>query len=81
MPALVIIVYVIAGLYAGACVVLGGGRHLPIAFRLPYLAWDVIAHSWRRPRPVQPRPNYAQIERLERELGLGEKRATNNDEK
>ncbi|WP_329143389.1 hypothetical protein OIU91_05800 [Streptomyces sp. NBC_01456] len=80
MSELAIAVWVIAGLYVGACVVLGGGQHLPIAFRLPYLAWDVIAHSWRRPRPVQARPNYAQIERLERELGLGETHPTNDKE-
>lgn len=81
MPELAIVVWMIAGLYAGVCAILGGGRHLPIVFRLPYLAWDVIAHSWRRPRPVQPRPNYAQIERLERELGVGETRTTNGGEK
>ncbi|MFF8784859.1 hypothetical protein [Streptomyces sp. NPDC015125] len=81
MPELAIVLWVIAGLYAGACVVLGGGRHLPIAFRLPYLAWDVIAHSWRRPRAVQARPNHPRIKQLERELGLSGKLTTDDNAK
>ncbi|MEH0417823.1 hypothetical protein [Streptomyces sp. B21-083] len=34
--------------------------------------WNRIAHDWRHPKSNLPRPDYAKIERLERELGLVE---------
>ncbi len=34
--------------------------------------WNRIAHDWRRPPATPPRPDYARIAQLERELGLTE---------
>ncbi|MET9140539.1 hypothetical protein [Streptomyces parvulus] len=52
----------------------GQQPNAPWFCRWPYTLWDFIAHSWRRPTPVPPRPDYARIDRLERELGLVEER-------
>lgn len=50
----------------------GQQPNAPWFCRWPYAIWDLIAHAWRRPTPPPPRPDYARIERLERELGLVE---------
>ncbi|MGQ3551671.1 hypothetical protein [Streptomyces rochei] len=42
----------------------------PLILRWPYVGWDLIAHSWRTPTPPLARPDYAKIDRLERELGM-----------
>lgn len=53
--------------YAVACALLGTEPGAPLWLRWPMPVWNRIAHDWRRPRP---RPNYAKIARLERELGI-----------
>lgn len=54
-------------LYAVACGLLGGRPDAPLWLRWPTPVWNAIAHDWRRPKP---RPDYAKIARLERELGI-----------
>lgn len=41
---------------------------------MPNTAWGWLARSRRRPPPASPRPDYARINQLERELGLVEER-------
>ncbi|MFF9309866.1 hypothetical protein ACF1BS_03055 [Streptomyces sp. NPDC014748] len=57
-------------LYAAACGAFGAERDAPLWLRWPLPLWNRIAHDWRRPIPVPSRPDYAKIERLERELGI-----------
>lgn len=54
--------------YAGACGTFGTDPGAPLWLRWPLPVWNRIAHDWRRP---PQRPNYAEIARLERELGIG----------
>ncbi|WP_030344797.1 hypothetical protein [Streptomyces sp. NRRL S-1022] len=56
-------------LYGAACGLYGTTPHAPLILRWPLPIWNRIAHDWRRPRP---RPDYARIARLERELGIGD---------
>ncbi|MEU9777448.1 hypothetical protein [Streptomyces sp. NPDC047968] len=56
-------------LYGIACSTFGSEPGAPLWLRWPAPAWNRIAHDWRRPRP---RPDYAKITRLERELGIGQ---------
>ena len=68
MSALFIAVLV---LYAAACGTFGSTPSAPLWLRWPMPVWNLIAHDWRKPAPVAQRPDYAKIERLERELGIG----------
>ncbi|WP_369214690.1 hypothetical protein [Streptomyces flavofungini] len=64
---LVLAVSLLVG-YAAAC-----GRadpDGPLWLRWPQPVWNWIAHDWRRPAPAPARPDYAKIDRLERELGI-----------
>lgn len=58
--------------YAVMCGVAGADSSAPLWLRWPQPIWDFIAHDWRRPPPAPKRPDYARIERLERELGLAD---------
>lgn len=74
VPEIPVAVWVVAVLYAAIGAAVGEKPDTPLIFRWPYAAWDLIAHAWRQPRPVPRRPNYAKIDRLERELGMKEER-------
>lgn len=52
--------------YGTACGLLGTKPGAPLWLRWPVPIWNFIRHG----RPPKPRPNYARIARLERELGL-----------
>ncbi|WP_309029333.1 hypothetical protein [Streptomyces alfalfae] len=54
--------------YAAACG--RSGPDAPLWLRWPLPILNRIAHDWRRPAPVPARPDYALIDRLERELGI-----------
>jgi hypothetical protein len=53
--------------YSAACGIWGVEPGAPRWLSWPLPIWNRIAHDWRRPRP---RPDYARIALLERELGL-----------
>ncbi|MEV0220928.1 hypothetical protein [Streptomyces sp. NPDC050704] len=59
-------------LYGAACGTLGASPGAPLWLRWPMPIWNLIAHDWRRPAPVPLRPDYARIDRLERELDIGD---------
>lgn len=65
-------VWGVAALYGIAVGSLSHGGDAPLLFRWPAVAWDLIAHSWRRPIVAPPRADQAKIAKLERELGLAE---------
>ncbi|MEU1497227.1 hypothetical protein [Streptomyces sp. NPDC005732] len=55
-------------LYAAACGMFGSRPGAPLWLSWPLPIWNAL--MGRRPQP--PRPNYARIARLERELGMTE---------
>ena len=69
MPPLLIPVLIVELVYAFACVTVGARPGAPLWLGWPTVAWDYIRWG-RRPAPVRPRPDYAKIARLERELGI-----------
>ncbi|MEU0590028.1 hypothetical protein [Streptomyces ardesiacus] len=56
--------------YAAICGLLAHNPGMPLWIRWPAPLWNAIAHDWRAPAPTLARPDYAKIDRLERELGL-----------
>ena len=58
--------------YVAACAAFGAGPGAPLWLRWPLPIWNLIAHDWRQPAPVEEHPDYVKIERLERELGIGD---------
>lgn len=58
--------------YAVACGLFGATPGAPLWLRWPLPIWNWIAHDWRRPAAAPPRPDYARIAVLERELGIGD---------
>ncbi|MEU8642208.1 hypothetical protein AB0C91_09855 [Streptomyces sp. NPDC048674] len=56
-------------LYGAACVAFGMRPGAPLWLSWPLRSWNMLMGH---PQPVQPRPDYARIARLERELGMGE---------
>lgn len=68
---LVLFVSALVG-YSVACGTVGAESDAPLWLSWPLPIWNAIAHDWRRPTPVPARPDYAKIERLERELGIGD---------
>ncbi|MFE9448311.1 hypothetical protein [Streptomyces sp. NPDC006739] len=55
-------------LYGAASGILSGERDAPRWLSWPMPIWNRIAHDWRRPKPVLPRPNYIRIAVLEHDL-------------
>ncbi|MEW2451227.1 hypothetical protein AB0896_27340 [Streptomyces parvulus] len=74
IPATFLVLYAIVLVYGVTLASIGDRPSLPLVLRWTYTAWDFIAYSWRRPAPAPPRPDYARIDQLERELGLVEER-------
>lgn len=72
MPDIPLAVWAVSVAYAVLVAVFGEKPDAPLILRWPHIGWDLIAHSWRTPAPAPaaPRPDYAKIDRLERELGL-----------
>lgn len=66
---LAIILISFAVTYTGLCGIYGAEPGAPLWLSWPMPIWNWIAHDWRRPRA---RPDYAKIDRLERELGIVE---------
>ncbi|MFD8949486.1 hypothetical protein ACFV0B_11585 [Streptomyces xanthophaeus] len=66
MPPVLIPILLLELLYAVACVTIGVRPGAPLWLRWPALTWERVVHG---PTP-RPRPDYARIERLERELGF-----------
>ena len=62
-----VVVLSLAAVYGAICGVYGVEPNAPLLLRWPLPIWNRLAHDWRRPRP---RPDYAKIARLERELGI-----------
>ena len=58
--------------YAILCGTVGAEPGAPWWLRWPMPIWNAIAHDWRRPPSAPQRPDYAKIDRLERELGIVE---------
>jgi len=56
--------------YGCLCGLLAEIGEAPRWLRWPLPIWNKLAHDWRAPSPTPPRPDYAKIERLERELGV-----------
>lgn len=56
--------------YGVACGVAGAEPDAPLWLRWPLPVWNLIAYDWRCPPAASKRPDYAKIDRLERELGL-----------
>ncbi|MER5461690.1 hypothetical protein ABT010_13570 [Streptomyces sp. NPDC002668] len=71
MPPLLIPVIILEVMYALACVFIGSRPDAPMWLRWPTLFWNGTLFR-QRPAPVRPRPDYAKIARLERELGLSD---------
>ncbi|GGU62643.1 hypothetical protein [Streptomyces lavendofoliae] len=70
MPTFLIPLLLIGTIYALACTIGGGAQpDAPLWLRWPHILWDRLL-SGPRPKPAPPRPDYAKITRLERELGL-----------
>lgn len=72
MPEIPIEVWVVSIVSAIFFAWVGQQPNAPFFCRWPYVMWDAIERDWRRPAPVLERPDYAKIERLERELGIVE---------
>ncbi|MFF9279546.1 hypothetical protein [Streptomyces griseosporeus] len=60
--------------YGITAAALGDRPNAPVWLRWPLAVWNFIASSWRQPAPSPPRPDYARINQLERELGLIDER-------
>ena len=67
MSALLPVIVSAEVLYGVACGLLGARPGAPLWLRWPIPVWEFLRHG---PKPA-PRPDYAKIARLERELGLG----------
>ncbi|MFF9269113.1 hypothetical protein [Streptomyces rochei] len=74
IPAAVLAAAPAAVAYGITAAAYGGRPGAPAWLRWPLTVWEVLAYSWRRPAPAPPRPDYARITQLERELGLVEER-------
>ncbi|MFC8065560.1 hypothetical protein [Streptomyces sp. NPDC057293] len=70
MPDIPLAVWAVSVAYAVLVAAFGEKPGAPLILRWPYAGWDLIAHAWRTPAPALHRPDYAKIDRLERELGL-----------
>lgn len=70
MPDIPLTVWAVSVAYAVLVAAFGEKPDSPLVLRWPHVGWDLIAHSWRTPAPALARPDYAKIDRLERELGL-----------
>jgi hypothetical protein len=67
---MLVLVMSLTVLYGCVCGLVAEDADAPRWLRWPGTAWKTIAHDWRRPAPMPPRPDYARIAVLERELGL-----------
>lgn len=72
MPEIPIAVWVVSVVSAVFFAWVGQQPNAPFFCRWPYAALEAIAHGWRELAPAPARPDYEKIDRLERELGIGD---------